>query len=110
MEGPKLRCADVTFNAHDYHEAPDGGLTYLDPPYAGKMGYPAAPPWDSEAFWIWALDRTKRGLVAVSEMVAPRGWVPLLTFNLQHRIATGSGKSRREYLYVHEAQRDAWQL
>lgn len=102
------RCANVTFNAHDYHDAPSGGLTYLDPPYAGMMGYPAAPPWQPREFWSWALERTKKGLVAVSEMSAPEGWSPLLTFDLQHRIATGSGKTRREYLYVHNSQRDAW--
>lgn len=102
------RCADVAFAALDYREAPAGGLTYCDPPYRGTMGYGAAADWEPEAFWGWAEGRARESLVAVSELQAPAGWVPLLTFDLQHRIATGSGGKRRDHLFVPAAQVGAW--
>ncbi len=102
------RCTDVGFEFCDYRCAPRGDIIYCDPPYRGTLGYGAVDPWDPDTFWGWALERSRHSMVAVSEMQAPAGWIPLLTFDVQHRIATGGGGRRIEHLYVPEAQRDAW--
>ena len=99
-------CMDVTFASGDYRTAPEADITYCDPPYRGTLGYGAVPEWDPDAFWDWA--RTRSGLLAVSEMQAPEDFTPALSLNVQHRIATGSGKRRQEFLWVHESQKERW--
>lgn len=102
------RCRDVAFRACDYRETEPAGLIYCDPPYRGTLGYGAVEPWDAPAFWGWAERASQTALVAVSEQQAPEGWAPLLTFSLQHRIATAGGERRQEYLFVPLAHIDRW--
>lgn len=64
----------VTFLHSDYQdlEIPDGAVVYCDPPYAGTTAY--AVDFDSDQFWQWAQDLSKRCKVFVSEYKAPEGW------------------------------------
>jgi DNA adenine methylase len=59
----------------DYRSRPELDLPntvwYCDPPYAGTTPPGAGESFDSEAFWAWAT--TRKGLVFVSEYVAPPG-------------------------------------
>lgn len=105
----KLRkCQDVKFLTLDYSRVPCGDIVYCDPPYKGTKGYGAVEPWDPERFWTWAREKSRTELVCVSEMVAPSDWVSILTFDLQHRIGTQTGKRRQEFLFVHESQKGLW--
>lgn len=102
------KCADVEFACRDYRRTPPADITYCDTPYAGTVGYPAVGPFDHEAFWAWARERSKGSLLVASEMTAPEDFTPVLDFNVQNRIATASRTRRQEYLFAHESQADTW--
>ena len=101
-------CGDVRFVHADYRKLRPGHIMYCDPPYKGTMGYGAVAEWDSDAFWEWCREWSKFGLVATSEQQAPSDFKPILSFSVQHRIATKSGRRREEHLWVHESQVDEW--
>jgi len=104
------KCKDVRFSCTDYQSQQLADIIYCDPPYAGKLQYPAVGDFDSDAFWEWAREQSRVTLLAVSEQQAPADFTPLRTFSLQSRIATGAGNRRTEHLYVHASQLEKWQV
>ena len=102
------KCRGVQFSSGDYQALGIGDLIYCDPPYEGTLQYPAVGAFDSAAFWQWARAKSRTSLLAVSERHAPEDFIPLQTFSLQSRIATGAKNWRTEYLYVHESQLGVW--
>lgn len=63
---------DATFTCLDYQdvEIPDGSVVYCDPPYANTTGYTTGR-FDSDAFWDYVRELSKRCTVFVSEEYAP---------------------------------------
>lgn len=63
---------DAVFTCLDYQdvEIPDGAVVYCDPPYANTTGY-ATGAFDSDAFWDYMRELSKRCTVFVSEESAP---------------------------------------
>ena len=108
--GAKMRkCGDVRFAWGDYRQQASGDVVYLDPPYAGTLGYPAVQgEWDPVAFWVWARAIADDRLVCVSEQRAPDDFAPLLTFSIQNKIAMSGGARRAEFLFVPRHQLDVW--
>lgn len=104
------KCKDVRFSCTDYRGQPLADIVYCDPPYDGRLQYPAVGAFDSGSFWEWARAQSRTTLLAVSEQQAPADFTPLRTFSLQSRIATGTGNRRSEHLYVHASQLEKWQV
>ena len=103
------KCVDVRFAGGDYRQQVLGDIVYCDPPYVGTLGYPAVPgEWNPFTFWAWVRTIADDRLVCVSEQHAPDGFVPLLTFSIQNKIAMSGGTRRAEYLYVPRHQLDMW--
>lgn len=103
-------CGDVKFRHADYQKLRPADITYCDPPYRGTMGYGAVGTWDADAYWEWCREWSKYSLIATSELQAPDDFTPALSFSVQHRIATASGKRREEHLWVHKSQVEDWKV
>lgn len=69
-QAPGLR--GCHFTSMDYRELviPEGATVYCDPPYAGTYDF-YRKPFDTETFWKWAGQLSKRCRVFVSEYSAP---------------------------------------
>ena len=103
-------CHDVRFLHADYRKMRPLDINYCDPPYRGAKGYGAVEAWDADAYWEWCRDWSRYCLIATSERQAPEDFRAVLSFSVQHRIATGTGKRREEHLWVHKDQWDDWQV
>ena len=89
-------------------DAPQNALVYCDPPYAGTSKYNGVD-FDSDRFWQWARDTSKRHLLAVSEYKAPDDFVPILEISKTCSFrATNKAKKTVEKLFVHESQKSKW--
>lgn len=96
------RLAGVHWNSVDYAvlPIPHGSYVYCDPPYAGTRGY-ATGAFDSDAFWRWAAEESRRSRVFVSELTAPTGWKPLWRGS-KARMGARDGSRRVETLWARD--------
>ena len=65
------------------------GTVYIDPPYAGTLGFPAAPSHDPKAFWKSADELHERDAVRqifVSEYAAPAHWQECARWEVWKRL------------------------
>jgi DNA adenine methylase len=78
---------------------PELDLLYLDPPYAGTLGYASAGKFDSAAFWARAYDWSLLLPVYVSEYSAPPGWLCVYEREQRTTVARGASKPATERLF-----------
>lgn len=96
----KLRgCANVSFTAGDYTDAPQAGVWYCDIPYVDTLEYAAVAPFDHEKFWRFV--ETLAVPVIVSERQAPPPFVQIAEWSIQSRLNTGCNARRFERLFMH---------
>lgn len=67
---------DAEFICKDYREVdlPKGCIVYADPPYHGTTGY-GKEKFDSEKFWVYMREISKKHIVFISEQNAPPDFV-----------------------------------
>lgn len=89
------------FLTGDYTEIPfaDNDVIYCDPPYAESQGY--GDKFDTDEFWEWVRETSKRAYVYVSEFQAPNDFKPVWSKprSCSLDLDTG-GKVKTERLFV----------
>lgn len=90
----------IHFDCADYREIeiPDGSLVYCDIPYKDTIGY--VSKFDTNAFWEWARELSKRAIVVVSEYEAPDDFKCIWEANLKTHLNNRNKLDRTEKLFV----------
>ena len=90
----------IHFECKDYREVeiPDNSLVYCDPPYTNSIGYCA--DFDSNAFWDWVREKSKKATVIVSEYTAPDDFKCIWDFNVNVHLNNRNKLHKTEKLYV----------
>lgn len=95
---------DVLFisGSYDQLEIPDGAIVYCDPPYAGTTGYKDS--FNSDKFWQWVREKSKKNDVFVSEYTAPDDFECVLQIETKSSLSangmSGGSKSSTEKLFT----------
>jgi hypothetical protein len=77
-----------------------GDFVYVDKPYENTLGYVGMPPFDHLAFWAWAADLVRAGVVVVvSEFGAPVGWVAVWSCYKAQPIRNGRNGASSNFVY-----------
>lgn len=114
-DAPHLARAD--FYNLDYAALPEavgvreGDVWYIDPPYAGTMGFRGVPKFDHARFWAWAAALAQHVPVLVSEFTAPTEWRSMWVFarKLETRNTQGGVSERLDQVFTLSAPEwDSW--
>lgn len=106
----KLQKLDgVKFKHSSYIDLPipnEPCLIYCDPPYANQEAYGHVGKFNPFEFFEWAEDLVKLGhTVVISEYIAPRTWIEVMSMDTITSLRTKEGCAKRvEKLFMHESQ------
>lgn len=96
---------DAEFICKDYRdvELPDGCVVYADPPYNGTTGY-GNEKFDSDVFWDYMRDISKKHIVFISEQNAPDDFIPIWERQLTRTLDVNKNNQFKatEKLFVHK--------
>ena len=102
----KLLNVDIKHSDYKLLEIPDNAVVYCDPPYASTRKYRDA--FNSDEFWQWARELSKRCQVFVSEYSAPDDFVKIwskeLTSSISANHQSGTTTKSVEAVFVHASQ------
>lgn len=96
---------NAIFVCKDYRNVvlPDGCIVYADPPYDGTTNY-RNQPFNSNEFWEYVREISKRHIVFVSEQNAPDDFVSVWQQNVTRTLNANKSNQPKvtEKLYVHK--------
>lgn len=102
----KLLNVDIRQSDYRLLEIPDNAVVYCDPPYASTRKYRDA--FNSNEFWQWVRELSKRCRVFVSEYSAPddfvKVWSKELTSSISANHQSGTTTKSVEAVFVHASQ------
>lgn len=81
---------NAKFVCKDYRdvEIPDGAIVYADPPYKNKMSaFGINEKFNSDEFWDWCRDNSKRYHIYISELEAPEDFIEIWRRPVLRQIA-----------------------
>lgn len=96
---------NAEFYSLDYKDVviPDGSIVYADPPYEGTTGYGSKLKFNTQEFWEYIREISKKNIVFVSEEVAPEDfncvWQKEFTRTLD--VNKSNQPKKIEKLFVH---------
>jgi DNA adenine methylase len=99
----------ATFLCKDYRnvELPAGCVVYADPPYNGTTGY-GKTKFDSDVFWQYMREISKKHIVFISEQNAPSDFISIWEKPFTRTLDVNKNNQFKvtEKLFIHECNRD----
>lgn len=97
--GRQLDGVSLYAGSYETIAIPSGAFVYCDPPYKDTTGYLGSASFDHDKFWCWAGQVSRFCKLAVSERVAPPGWVSVMDTTCS-LVCKGYSKEVPERLFV----------
>lgn len=96
---PKIKDVDFICDNYLNLEYPKPAVIYCDPPYANKNKYYHID-FDSNAFWNWCREQSKKNILFISEYQAPSDFKCIWSKNVKTSLSMNNDVSRVEKLFI----------
>lgn len=96
---PKIKNVDFICDNYLNLDYPESAVIYCDPPYANKNKYYHID-FDSNVFWNWCRDQSKKNILFISEYQAPSDFKCIWSKNVKTGLNMNNDVQRVEKLFI----------